>query len=147
MELEERMKLKEQYGSLPDFQLIQMLADGKDSYVEGAYELLQEEARSRGLVTEKPPAQTERMEEPPISHPAEPELDVNTYVQLAIINVESDRKIIDSRLAGTGIPYYFQNLHIRNQELPVGLMVEQPRYEDAIELLNDFKPANSIILW
>ena len=147
MDIEERIKLKKQYESLPDFQLSQMLADGKDSYVEGAYELLQEEAWRRGLEAEKPAVPQEKIEKPQLLHPAEPEVDVNTYLQLIVINDESDRRIIDSRLSGAQIPYYFQNLHIRNQELPVGLMVDHLRFEDAIELLNDFKPANSIILW
>jgi hypothetical protein len=44
--------------------------------------------------------------------------------------------------------YYFQELNIRGKAGPTGLMVEQSRVEDAIELLSRcFKPAGSLILW
>lgn len=78
----------------------------------------------------------------------EPQLDVNTYVQLVIINHESDRAFIESLFNETDIPYFFQNLNIRRDiGLPLGLMVDQPRVEEAIELLKDFKSSVSITLW
>jgi len=41
-----------------------------------------------------------------------------------------------------------QSLNIReNIALPAGLMVEQSKVEEAIELLKDFKPGGSITLW
>ncbi len=51
---DEKLKFKKQYEALADGQLIQMLADGRDAYVEGAYELLREEAQRRGLEIKNP---------------------------------------------------------------------------------------------
>jgi hypothetical protein len=145
---EEKLKFKKQYELLMDGQIIQMLADGSEAYVEGAFELLQEEAMRRGLEIEKPEAPQQKAVLPPVPAPAESEIDVNTYVQLVIINNGSDRAFIESLFAGSDILYYLQNLNIRRDiDLPVGLMVESQRVEDAIELLKDFKPSASLLLW
>ena len=146
---DEKLKFKKQYEVLADGQLIQMIADGSGAYVEGAYELLQEEAQRRGLEIKNPGQPEEKNDQPQVRPSSgEPQLDVNTYVQLAIINHESDRAFIESLFNETDIPYFFQNLNIRRDiSLPVGLMVDQPRVEDAIELLKDFKSSVSITLW
>jgi len=47
MNPEEKNKFRKQYESFDDSQLIQMAADGKEAYVEGAYELLLEELQRR----------------------------------------------------------------------------------------------------
>jgi hypothetical protein len=143
---EEKNKLKKQYESFTDGQISQMIFDGPQAYVEGAYELLQEEARRRGLEIGEPPAEEVKIfEEQP---GGQPQPDVNTYMQLAIINNQSDRSFIASLFDGTDIPYFFQNLHIRQDiDLPAGLMVDSLRVEESIELLKDFKPSSSILLW
>ncbi len=143
---EEKQRLKKQYESFTDGQISQMITDGRQAYVEGAYELLQEEARRRELVFEEPSAEEVKIpqEEPGL----EPGTDVNAYVQMAIINNESDRAFIVSLIERTDIAYFFQNLNIRRDiDLPVGLMVDSLRVEEAIELLKDFKPSASILLW
>ncbi len=148
MSLEEELKFKKQYEELADYQVTQMLADGREAYVEGAYELLQEEATRRGIKIEvlpSPEVKTPASQEEPAP---EPGLDVNTYVQLMIINQESDRAIVEELLKQTDIPYFFQNLNIRpDKDLPIGLMVDGERCEDTIDLLKNFKPASSILLW
>lgn len=152
MSPEEKSKFKKQYEELADYQITQMLADGREAYVEGVYELLQEEARRRGLETEEKET-VENPEEKPVeklpSQPSvDPEGDLNTYVQMVIVNHEADKKTIQSILEKTDIAYFFQNLHIYpNVELPVGLMVVEPRVGEAMELLKNFRPSNSIILW
>jgi hypothetical protein len=152
MSLEEKLKFKKQYEELADHQITQMLAEDREAYVEGAYELLQEEAQRRGLEIEEKQAVKDFPEEPvekiPLQPLAEPEVDVNAYVQMAIVNDESDRRTIASVLDKTDIAYFFQNLHIYPQvELPVGLMVDQPRVGEVMELLKHFKPSASILLW
>jgi hypothetical protein len=150
--LEEKLKFKKQYEELADYQITQMLADGREAYVEGVYELLLEEAGRRGIKTEEKQAtensQEEQVEKIPLKPSAEPEVDVNAFVQMVIVNDESDRKAIASILDKTDISYFFQNLHIYpHVELPVGLMVDQPRVGEVMELLKYFKPSASILLW
>ena len=148
MNPQEKNKFRKQYESCPDSQLIQMSADGPEAYVEGAYELLQDELQRRGIETkDSGPAQVKEINlEIPLASEPQPEL--NAYVQIVIINNEADREFIESLLVSSGIPYFLQNLSIREHTaLPVGLMVEQPKVEEAIELLNDFKSNGSIRLW
>jgi hypothetical protein len=152
MNPEEKSAFKKQYEELADYQIIQMLADGREAYVEGAYELLQEEASRRGIEIEGKQGienPGEELSEASLARPSiEPEVDLNTYVQIIIVNHESDREFIQKVLEGSDIPYFFQNLNIRRDvDLPAGLMVENPRVEEALDLLKDFKPINSIILW
>ncbi len=148
MNQEEKNKFRKQYESFDDSQLIQMAADGKEAYVEGAYELLREELQRRGIeVKDSVEAQVKEVN-PEISLASEPQPELNAYVQLVIINLESDRAFIESLLISSGIPYFMQSLNIREHiALPAGLMVEQSKVEEAIELLKDFKPGGSITLW
>jgi len=145
---EDNLRLKKQYADLADGQIIEMLGEGREAYVQGAFELLQEEARNRGLEINKPPAQEKEIIKPQPLLEVEPEIDVNAYAQLVIVTGESDRAFIESLFGGTDISYFFQNLNIRRDNpLPVGFMVDSLRVEDAIELLKDFKPSSSILLW
>jgi hypothetical protein len=152
MNPEERSKFKKQYEELADYQITQMLADGREAYVEGAYELLQEEASRRGLEIGEKQSKEDYGKEPEAESPerpsVEPEVDLNAYVQMVIVNHEADRIYIQKLLERADIPYFFQNLNIRRDvDLPSGLMVDNPRVEEALDLLKDFKPINSIILW
>jgi hypothetical protein len=148
MNQEEKNKFKKQYQDLTDGQLSEMLSEGIEAYVEGVYELLQAEAERRGLELDSPAPLEAKNEEPESLAPSQQQLDVNTYVQLMIVNCEADRALIESIFNPTDIPYYFQNLNIRPEKsLPVGLMVDNIRVEDALELLRSFKPSESIILW
>ncbi len=145
MNPEETMKFKKQYEALADSQLIQMLVEGSDAYVEGAYELLQAEAGRRGIEIQA----TEIKDDQPQEQSFKESLsDVNDYVQLVIINHESDKALVEPLFNKTDITYFFQNLNIRGDiDLPVGLMVDQSKVEEAIALLKDFKFSGSIVLW
>lgn len=149
MNQEEKDKFRKQYESFADSQLLQMFADGREAYVEGAYELLCEELQRRGIEVKDSVEAQEKEVNPEAAAPsAELPLEINAYVQIIIINHESDRAFIESLLVSSGIPYFLQNLNIREHiALPVGLMVEQPKVEEAIELLKDFKSNGSIRLW
>jgi hypothetical protein len=152
MDQDEKIELKRQYEKFADDQIIQMLAEGAGSFVEGAYELLRFEAERRRLpvANDAPPAapleENNKQPEKDPSHELQP--DINTYVQLIIVNDDSDLGSIESIFNKTDIPYYFQNLNIRpDKSLPVGFMVDNARAEDAVELLRNFRPTGSIILW
>ncbi len=144
----EKTKLKKQYEELADSLLNQMLSDGRDAYVEGAYELLQEEALRRGLEINKAPRAEEKVSRQEVLLPVESQPQTDAYVQLMIINCDSDRVFIDSLFTARGIPYFFQNLSINPDKIfPVGLLVSDSRVEESIGLLKDFKPGASIALW
>jgi len=148
MKPEDKLRLKQQYADLADGQIAGMLGEGREAYVEGAFELLQEEARNRRLEIDKPPAQEKEIIKLQPLPEIEPGVDVNTFAQLVIVTGESDRAFIESLFESRDISYFFQNLNIRRDNpLPVGFMVDSLRVEDAIELLKDFKPSSSILLW
>lgn len=148
MNPEDKLRLKKQYADLADGQIIAMLGEGRDAYVDGAFELLQEEASKRGLEINNPPQQEKEIIKLKPLPEVGPDIDVNTYVQLVIVTGESDRAFIESLFESRDISYFFQNLNIhRDNPLPAGFMVDSLRVEDAIELLKDFKPFSSILLW
>ncbi len=146
MDIQQRSKLKEKYSLVPDEELIDMAREGSQSYAEGAYGLLLDEIKKRGI---------EEGMEGIKSVPAEPEKSgltndeakVDTFAELAVIINQQEKDSLGSALGAAGIPFYFQSLNIRGKDWPVALMVEQSRVEDAVELLKNFKPDGGIILW
>jgi len=145
MDIQQRSKLKEKYSLAPDEELIDMAREGSQSYAEGAYGLLLDEIKKRGieegLERKSVPAEPEK------SGPTNDEAKVDTFAELAIVINQQDKDSLESALGVTDIPFYFQSLNIRGRDWPVALMVEQSRVEDAIELFKDFKPNGGIILW
>ena len=49
MKEQEKQTLKKKYEQMPDGELIERLAEGRDQYTEVAYELLSEEVKKRGI--------------------------------------------------------------------------------------------------
>ena len=148
MESAEYQKLLKQYRALTDAQLRAMLHEGPDAYVDGAFALLKEEAHRRSLEVES--VQPEQPRTEPQNVPQKPEIfqNVESYLQIAIVNSEQDRQNVESLLTPTGIKFEFVNLHMdSNMSLPVGLMVDESRLKAAINALKDFKPSASILLW
>ncbi len=144
----EKIKLKKQYEVLADSLLNQMLAEGKNAYVEGAYELLQEEAVRRGLEINNQVCGEEKVNRQEAVLSVESRSPTDAYVQLMIVNCDSDQAFVESLFTASGIPYFFQNLSIRpHKTFPLGLFVEDSRVEEAIGFLKDFKPGASIALW
>ena len=143
MDMQERLRLKNKYSQMPDEELESMLQEGKGAFREGIYGLLQEEAEKRGIEFK------EVLEKQELKQAAklEQEIKVPTFVQLIIITDAADVSILESMLDSAGISYYFQSLSFRGKDLPTSLMIEEPRVEDAINLLKDFKPKGGIVLW
>ncbi len=149
MDLKKAFELKAKYAKMSDEEVMAMLLEGKDEFVEGAYELLLREAKSRGLQDrleeprEPPVFETENVSKADSAQDAEAE----PYVEMVIINNGSELASLKKIMEDTDIPFYFQSLHMRGKDLPVSLMVVMSRAEEVIELLKDFKPADSILLW
>lgn len=143
MEMRERLELKKKYAALPDDEIIDMLLEGKDSYVEGAYELLLTEAKERGI--EGKLQQTEDTKEAYATDEAEPEPE--TFVQIMIVNNEADLAFLKSILERADMLHFFQDLSLIGASLPVSLMVAESQVDKIKGLLKDFKPGGSIILW
>jgi hypothetical protein len=123
-----------------------MAQEGSTAYAEGAYELLLDEMKKRGIEESLEGAKSTTIEPEKVSLTND-ETKVDTFVELIIISNEQDTVFLKSVLDATDIPYYFQSLSIRGKDLPVSLMVAQPRVEEAIELLKDFKPNGGMVLW
>ena len=151
MDEQARLTLKQKYAVLPDEELTAMIAAGKEEFEMEAYDLLLAEARRRGIETSSE-AETldgkEGIPDRPDGQSAAEEDQLQTFVQLIIVVNDSDRHALESLLDRERLPYYMQALNIRGKEWPMALMVEQSRFEDAIELLSQrFKPTGSLILW
>jgi hypothetical protein len=148
MDQNERLRLKKQYEQYADAQILAMLGDGPDAFVEGAYSLLQEEAKSRAISLEQVQEQeAQRQEAREQGDPAVDETDPETFVEILIINSDADRQSAASILEGSNIPYHYLNISVSNKELPVSLMVGQMRIKEAIELLRPLNFSASIALW
>lgn len=146
MDMRERMELKKKYAALPDEEIINMLLEGKDSYVEEAYELLLSEARARGIEgkLKEETAQEEIPVEPVLEDVKE---EPETFAQVMIVNSESDLAFLKSLLEEERILYFFQDLSLKGANLPVSLMLAESQVKKVMDLLRDFKPADSIALW
>lgn len=147
MDMQERAELKEKYKELSDEALLDMLIEGKQVYIEGAYELLLQEVKNRGLENKLEEILNIKIET--TNKPLEDSegAKTDTYVELIIINNEQDYVFLKTALDGTSIPYYSQTLSLRQKDLPVALMVEESRAEEAIGLFKGFQSKESIILW
>jgi hypothetical protein len=74
--------------------------------------------------------------------PEEPPLKLIKYRELLSTFNPSDVAFIKSLLEGSGIRYYVQGenfLYMRPLAQPAGIMIDEEQYEDAKELLKDFK--------
>jgi hypothetical protein len=148
MDQNERMRLKKQYEQYADGQILAMLGDGPDAFVEGAYSLLQEEAKSRAISLEQPRQQDAGQQGSGGKNDAAvDEMMPETFVEILIVNSDPDKQAVASILEPTDIPYHFLNISVSSKEMPVSLMVEQRRIEDAIALLRPLNFSASIALW
>lgn len=137
--------LREKYSRLDDEELKQLLLAGKEEFEPEAFTLLVEEARKRQLELGSEIAASEQSEPP--AQALEHELEQENYAELAICNHRDDIEVIKKKLEDAGINFYFQPISYAGKEMPVALLVQQSRAEEAIALLQDFTPHASIVLW
>ncbi|MCU0650959.1 MAG: hypothetical protein MUC52_01840 [Candidatus Omnitrophica bacterium] len=144
MEQNERMRLKKQYELYADDQILAMLADGPEAFVEGAYALLEQEADSRGIKKEAVRQQADNPAQD-VSHHEDQR--PQTFIEVIIINSAADRDLVGAALEPADIPYNFLNISVSAKELPVALMIEDRRIEEAISILRQLSLPSSIVLW
>lgn len=148
MDQRERLKLQKQYEQYADTQVLDLLRDGPGAFVDGAYDLLEQEARRRGIAPDEPSAQQKDQEGRPA--PALPGEDPGlpeAFVEIAVINSDVDRSAVERAMEATGIPYHFMRMSMAGKELPLALMVDQGRIEDAVTALQPVPLSGSIALW
>jgi beta-phosphoglucomutase-like phosphatase (HAD superfamily) len=145
MDSNELKRLREKYGRMTDEEIKELLLAGRDEFEPDAFNLLLEEARKRQveLGTEIAASQ----QDVPEAQALEKELEEESYAELAVVNSQEDMEFIRKQLSTAGINFYFQPISFSGKELPVALLVEQSRANDAIEKLKDFAPKGSIVLW
>lgn len=139
MNLDERQRLKKLYEEMPEQQLIDMLSEDESDFEEGAYLLLTEEAKRRGL--EDKLSEIRKMKE-------EKEAERNQK-EYKFIKVHSTPKageiaVIKSILDAQNIPYQIKGEHFgtlygaADGLSSMDIMVREDYSEDAKELLKGF---------
>jgi hypothetical protein len=141
----ERIRLQKQYEQYADSQVLAMLQDGPDAFVEGAYVLLEAEARRRGLSLQSEDVETQARAEdvpqsPEVSQP-------DTFVEIMVINLETDRDAAAAQLEAAGVAHHFLQMSVTGKAMPLALMVDQRQIEAAIGKLQPVKFSGSIVLW
>ena len=145
MDEQKRLFLKKKFAEISDYELTEFLSAGKEEYEPESYDLLLAEARKRGIEGQAEEIREEMNQEE--EAPVEAENNVEAFVELVIVVNDKDKQAIESILNPAGIQYYFQEMNIRGKEWPIALMVEQFRFEDAVEsLTKNFNTAGSLIL-
>jgi len=146
MDTQERLKLKKRYEVLPDAALLEMIAEGKDAYSPGAFELLLEEQEKRGIAQGQ-------LVEPSVSSRAggeealEEKAPSQQYVALAVIAEYKDYEYADSLLRKADFLYSFEKLSLTGADLPVSLIVEERAVKKAVAMLKGFKPSGGMVFW
>ncbi|MFA6216678.1 MAG: hypothetical protein WDL87_03385 [Candidatus Omnitrophota bacterium] len=146
MDTQERLKLKKRYEVLPDEALLEMIAEGKDAYSPGAFELLVEEKEKRGIAEShlvQPSVTCESGEDEVQSE----ELPSEQYIALAIIVEYKDYEYAVSLLKNSDVLYSFEKLSLKGAQFPVSLIVQEKAVKKAIALLQGFKPAGGMVFW
>jgi hypothetical protein len=138
-------KLRQKYSRISDEEIRELLLAGKDEFEPDAFNLLLDEARKRQVEIGTEIAASQKDE--PEAQALEKELEQESYAELAVVNSPEDAESIRTRLSGTGINFYFQPISYSGKELPVALLVQQSRAEEAIEKLKDLSPKAAIFLW
>ncbi|HOU36393.1 MAG TPA: hypothetical protein PLJ26_05165 [Candidatus Omnitrophota bacterium] len=147
MDQHEQLKLQKQYEQYADTQVLELLKDGPGAFVEGAYSLLEQEARRRGIAPDDPPARHRDEEKPSPEISAEDPGQPEAFVEIVVVNSDVDRSAVERAMEEAGIPYHFMRMSMAGRELPVALMVDQGRIEDAVTALRPIPLSGSIPLW
>ncbi|MGE5308666.1 MAG: hypothetical protein ACM3OC_06255 [Deltaproteobacteria bacterium] len=145
MDDSELKKLRERYSRMSDEEIKQLLLAGSDEFEPDAYNLLVEEARKRQVEIGAEIAASEKDE--PEAQALEKELEQEDFAELMVINDAEEARTVKKKLENSAINYYFQSISYRGKELPVALLVQQSKADDAVGLLKDTAFKSSIVLW
>lgn len=143
MDSGEKLRLKNMYSQMPDQQIIDMLLEGEQSFQEGAYALLLEEASRRGLQEQVSHIMREREKAQQVQENArsDPGKDLVCIFRTAYM---SEISLIKSILEASDIPFQVDNEHFASLRgaadgaINFGVMVANERAEEAKELLREF---------
>lgn len=144
MDPKEINSLKNHYRQMPEAKLIEMLLVDECDYQEGAYALLVEEAKRRGIIDQVIEIKKQKEEQMQVEWKVKPEMNPNNkQMEFTYIFTTSDQAqvaLIKSLLEANGINYYFDSE--LNFSLSVaqgaGLYVANEFLEKAEDLLKDF---------
>ena len=145
MEPQELLKLKEKYAKMSEEELIEFLLVDKEEYEPQAYSLLCQEAKKRGL--EDKIEERRKSSQPVDITLGDEELKTEEFVGIIIVNDYDDQEYVESLLERKDIPYTDEKLNLSGAVLPLSFAVEKSRLEEALNLLRNFKPKNSYVLW
>lgn len=140
-------KLREKYGRMSDEELKELLLAGKGEFEPEAFNLLVEEARKRQMEIETGISAAEQSVSPAKALERELEIEQESYAILAVLNDDADVEFAKNKLSPAGIKFNLEPLSFVGKTLPVGLDVAVRQASEAIELLKDFQPKSSIVLW
>jgi len=143
MDLEEKARLQKYYAGLAEKELIEMILEGEKDYQEGAYALLQEEARRRGI-EEKVEKICKAFEAQQKSGgEAGQELPPDEFATLFETYNNSDVAFIRSILQANDIEFFVDNESFNAIQplatAPIIVKVKAAQLEEARELLADFQ--------
>ena len=147
MDQNERMKLQKTYERYEDSQVLAMLQDGPDAFVEGAYCLLEEEARRRGISIDAPVEDQAPEAAPAAAQSEDGQAPQDTFVEIMVINDESDQQSVIREMEASGIAYHFMRMSFTGRPLPLALMVDQSGIDAAVARLQNVSLNQSIVLW
>jgi len=138
MDNEKEIKLRNFYREIPEQQLLDMLSEDEKGFEDGAYALLVNEAKRRGL--------EDKLEEIKINKEqriAEEKQLNYKFIKISTAPKMGDIAIIKSILDGEKIPYYIKGENfgtiygIAHGLSSVDIMIREDYAEDAKELLKD----------
>lgn len=147
MDQNERAKLQKLYEQYADAQVLELLGDGPDAFVEGAYALLEEEARRRGITLNAVPENEPEDDGSSAEHVPDAGEQPETFVEIMVINTDPDREAAVKALESAALAYHFMKMSMAGKDLPVALMVDQRRIEEAVAKLQQMDFSGSIVLW
>jgi len=138
MDLKEKLRLKKVYSEMPEQQLLDMLSADEHEYQEGAYELLLEEAKRRGIEEELDKIRKNQEEKKRIQLEKP-----DRFIQIFETYNQADIAFLKSILKANGIKFIVENENYNSIRpltgVPMKLKVSDSQLEKAKELLKDFK--------
>ena len=145
MDTNDLNRLRKRYALLSDEEIKEMLYAGKEGFEPEAFNLLVEEGRKRQVELGNDIASAEQ--DVPPAQAIEKELEGAAYAELMVVNDPEDAAAARQVLGNAGINFYLQPISYTAKELPVALMVQQDRAEEAIDILQKLTFRQSIVLW
>lgn len=144
MEKEQKIQLRNKYKNAPDQELIDMVSEGEEGFVEGAYALLVEEIKQRGLEGKLREIEENKRKKIELEKARLRDIKKEGYVCIFRTPYQSEIVLIKSLLDANEIPYSIDNEHFASLRgaadgvINFGVMVAESFCEKAKNLLEEF---------